>query len=214
MKSYSKVLLLSFLFSMVTGLAMAGTAYVTDELQFMVRTGKSTDNKIVAIARSGDRVDVGDTDGDWTYVKLPGGQEGWMLGRFLVPDPPGKVRMVTFEREHERLKQRFAKLDEEAVALREENRNFQTQLSETEKRLESIKGDHEKLKEDSAEFLALKEEATRMRSLLEEREGLVQELDRLLLERNIKMFALGAGVLLVGMVLGISMRKKQKSSFY
>ncbi|WP_179953317.1 TIGR04211 family SH3 domain-containing protein [Desulfobotulus mexicanus] len=187
---------------------------MTDELQFMVRTGKSTDNKIVSIARSGDRVQAVETDGDWTYVKLADGKEGWMLGRFLVPDPPGKVRMITFEREHERLKQRFSSLENEAAELREENKNLKTILTEKKTNLEMMESAHKQLKEDAAEFLALKEESIRMREELEAQDLLVKEMDARLLERNIKMFALGAGVLLVGMLLGGSMRKKKKSSFY
>ncbi|MDY0163488.1 TIGR04211 family SH3 domain-containing protein [Desulfobotulus sp.] len=200
-------------FFLLTGHALAQTAYVTDELQFMVRTGKDTTHKIVAIARSGDKVEVVETDGDWTYVKHDG-KEGWMLGRFLVPDPPGKVRMVAFEREHERLKQRLARLEEEAAQLREENRNLSKALEEKKTGLELVATAHEKLKEEAAEFLSLKEEAGRMREILEEQRAMVQDLDAQLLERNIKMFALGAGVLLVGMILGISMRKKQKNTYY
>lgn len=204
---------MSFLW-LSAGSVLAEMAYVTDELQFMVRTGKSTSNKIVAIARSGDRVQKMETDGDWTYVKLADGKEGWMLGRFLVPDPPGKVRMITFEREHERLKQRFSSLEKEAAELREENKNFKKTLTEKKTNLEITESAHRQLKEDAAEFLALKEEAAKMRKELEAQDLLVKDMDARLLERNIKMFALGAGVLLVGMLLGGSMRKKKKSSFY
>lgn len=202
------------IFFILVGSALAKSAYVTDDLQFMVRTGKDVTNKIITVAHSGTKVTVVESDGDWAYVKLPNGKKGWMLARFLVPDPPGKVRMLTFEREHNRLKLRFSKLEKETVKLREENLNLSTGLEEKKTRLAQVETAYEKLTKNSTDFFSLKEEADHIRKTLEEQKGIVEDLDARLLERNIKMLALGAGILLLGMVLGISMRKKKKKPFY
>lgn len=212
-RSIMAVVLACTMMGMGAGSAAAASAYVTDELKFMVRTGQGTTNKIISVANSGDRVQVVQRDGDWAMVKLPNGKEGWMLARFLVDEAPGKVRMVKLEADYKALSRKYNSLRTEATALRAENRELAGTLKTSNTDLNQVRNDFKSLKADAAEYLTLKQDYARMKEQLKEQTGVLQELDELLLKRNIKMFALGAGVLLVGMLLGLSMRKKNSSRY-
>ena len=78
------------------GLAQQGwstKAYVTDSFEITLRTGPGNENKIIAMLFSGRPLEVLDTRGECSQVKvLDGGKEGWVLSRYLVTRLPWEVQ--------------------------------------------------------------------------------------------------------------------------
>ena len=77
--------------------AAAQTLYVTQtEVGYLnLRDGPGTRHEIIGRLSPGDRVDVEETLGLWTRVRLPSGARGWVSGEYLARGAP-KVADVRF----------------------------------------------------------------------------------------------------------------------
>ena len=58
-----------------SGTVFAETMYVKDVLRLPLRTGQSTEYKIIAVIESGMQVEVLQVQEDWTQVRLPNQKE-------------------------------------------------------------------------------------------------------------------------------------------
>lgn len=197
--------------------AMAETRYVTDVLEITVRTGKSTDHKIIAMIESGQRVNVLQDDREWAFVRLADGKEGWVLTRYLTRSEPNQRVLERLQKKHETLTEQVNALTEENKFLKEENRVLKSDLDFQKDSLNEMSSDYQTLKEESAEYMDLKDSERQARSRMQELDGKVEilekEASRLRMQQNIRWFLAGSGVLLAGFVIGtISKRKRRRSS--
>ena len=163
----------------VRGIATAKTMYVTDILLASIRTGPSTENKIVAFAKSNHRVEVLEESEDWSYVKLRNGKEGWMLSRLLLAGP-------TKDRVIKQLQTDNKGLNEECSVLRKENTRLKAESLEQQSMIK---------KQNKSLF------------------NLEQKTDDLSHNRPTRWLLSGALVLLIGILVGYSSRKKKKGMF-
>jgi SH3 domain protein len=190
------------------------TRYVKDDIQVMVRTDPGARRKIVAMPMSGTRVEVLETEGGWSKVRLPDNNEGWMLSHYLDPGPPNKAVIATLKRENEALRQRVKTLVEENPRLKNERKNLQRALSEQTKTAEALKGSYETLKRESSEFLALKashEKVSKDLAARTQRQGELEEkVKDLQNTRTLRWFLAGAGVLFVGFIVGFMTRRPKR----
>ncbi len=192
----------------------AESMYVSDKLKVTVRSGPSTEYKILDIAESGQRVEVLETGEDWTLVKLASGKEGYVTTRYLVPGPTYAIRFNQLQVKQKALTQQATALLEENTILRAENKKLKSALNGTEKSLKKLDGDYQELKTGSAEFLSLK---TKYKKISEQLAGQTQKADKLdkalskvELNQYIKWFLAGSGVLLVGFIVGFSARRQRR----
>jgi SH3 domain protein len=193
---------------------LAETMYVTDMLKLTVRSGPSTEHKILAVAESGQQVEMLEPGEDWSLVRTANGKEGYVLTRYLVPDPTYNIRLERLQNKHKALMQQAATLLEENTALKKEDRQLKSTLDENEKVLKKLRVDYEKLKAGSAEYIALKEKYKTASGQLAEQtkraEALDEELRSIEMNQYIKWFLAGSGVLLVGFIVGFSARKGRR----
>jgi len=105
-------------FSIVFGLALlcgvAQAEYVTDRLQLGVHMQPDASDRSFAKLKSGDRVDILETNRYHALVTLPDGRKGWVKKTYLVPDKPAILRVTEVERERDKAN---AKLDSLAASL-------------------------------------------------------------------------------------------------
>ena len=205
------VVIFMFLFS---GNVYAESMYVKDVLRLPLRTGNSTEYKIIAVIESGLQVEVLQTQEDWTQVRLPSGKEGWVQSRYLSAEPTSKIKLEQLEIRHKNLTAQAATLLEENTKLKREKRKLNAELADNQTTLNKISKDFDSLKADSAEFLNLKTkydatavelaEKTKKLAILEE------ELSKLELYNYIKWFLAGSGVLLVGFIVGFSAKRQRR----
>ncbi len=77
-----------------SAVGFAETRYVTDLLKLPLRTGPSTEYKILALVESGQQVEVVEPGESWSKVRLGNGKEGYVLNRYLVARPTSAVRLA------------------------------------------------------------------------------------------------------------------------
>ena len=93
--------------------AQAESMYVTDVLKVTLRTGPSTDNKIIKMVESGQKIAVIEPGQEWSLVRLDDGNEGWILNRYMISDETNKIKLVKLESKHSKLKAKFSYIFEE-----------------------------------------------------------------------------------------------------
>ena len=192
----------------------AESMYVTDVLKLTLRSGPSTEYKILAVIESGQQVDMLEPGEEWSQVKLADGKEGYVLTRYLLRDPTHNVRLEQLQNKHKAAMQQSAALLEENTRLKDENKKLKSTLQSNEKMLEDLGSDYKKLKTGSAEFLNLKAKYKKISAQAAEQTKRANKLNEELsgIEKNeyIKWFLAGSGVLLVGFIVGFSARRGRR----
>lgn len=117
-----QAMLLSILLS-VAGVCEAATMYVTDDLEIDMRSGESNRHKILKMIPSGAALSVlsENPETGYTLVRTPSGQEGWVLSRYLSPQPAARLLLD--------------KANGDLQAIKEENKQFRREL-------DALKGTH------------------------------------------------------------------------
>jgi len=215
MKSFTGyTLFIQFIILISTLSAQAESMYVTDVLKVDLRTGPSTDYKIIKMVESGEKIELIEPGQNWSLVRLNNGKEGWILNRYMISDETSKIKLVKLELEHSTLKAKFNSIFEENSELKTENQKLGSELSDTKKELERIRNDYESLKADSAEFLTLQSNFEKVSKQLSEQTQKSNELEKqvsnLEVSYYIKWFLAGSGVLFVGFVLGFSTKRQRR----
>jgi SH3 domain protein len=197
-----------------TAVGFAETRYVTDQLKLPLRTGPSTEYKILDLVKSGQQLEVVEPGKDWSQVRLPNGKEGYVLNRYLVGQPTSAVQLAKLKGQYTSLRQQATALIEENNRFKEENKTFKSSLDSNEKTLSKLETDYKELKAGAAEFLSLKkkyrEVSTQLAEQTERANTLDKELSGLEMNQYIKWFLAGSGVLLVGFIIGFSAKRGRR----
>jgi len=192
----------------------AESMYVTDQLKLTLRSGPSTGHKVLAVVESGQKVEILELGEDWSLVRNANGKEGYVLTRYLKPEPTHTVRLERLQSKHKALMQQSATMLEENTRFRSEDKKLKSALDKNEKELQKLGLDYDKLKAGSAEYLELKEKhKTVSRQLAEQTkraDTLDEELRAIEINQYIKWFLAGSGVLLVGFIVGFSARRQRR----
>lgn len=209
-----KIVIITSLLLMVASAVYAETRYVTDYLRINLRTGKGNNYRIIRMVPSGQRVEVLEEEDKWARIELPDGAEGWVQAQYLQEQPAARQTVETLQDRLEPLETEYESLKEENQRLLKMNQEMAEQIEEMEKELEDARNAYETLREDSAEFLKIKEEHEQLTAAIEEKNARIEELEGRITEEflstAIKWFLAGAGVLLLGMILGHRARKKKR----
>ena len=200
----------------ISGVVCAETMYVTDVLRLTLRTGKSTEHKIIAVIESGQKVEILESGEEWSSVRMADGKEGWVLTRYLTPRETYNVKLKRLEDKHKNLMAQAASLLEENTKLNSENKKLKAAFQQNEKAFNKIQGDFESLKSESAEFIKLRTNYKKISKELDEKSqrltDLEEQISRLQLYHYVKWFLVGAGVLLIGFIVGFSAKRQRRRS--
>jgi SH3 domain protein len=205
---------LSLMLGLFSNFVYAETMYVSDILKLTLRSGPSTENKILAVIESGQMLDIVKSGKEWSQAQLPNGKEGWVLSRYLTPDETNNIKLERLEAKHKNLMIQAAELLEENNRLEAENKRVSTEFNTNQEQLVKTKADYEALKTEAAEFLTLKTNYKRVASQLAEQTAkakqLEEELSSLEMNTYIKWFLAGSGVLIVGFLIGFSTKRQRR----
>lgn len=194
----------------------ASKAYITDSFEITLRTGPSKQNKVIGLPVSGQPVEVLDLQGEWSLVRLLGGreQEGWVATRYLITRQPWEMQAKALKQENTELEARLDQVEKELNEKVEQEKALKTKLEAATGSHESLRGDYESLKRESEGYLKLKEAhgivQARVKRLEEEVKRLSEENKDLVSSQVNRWFAIGALVLLCGLMIGLIVGKQQK----
>lgn len=206
---------------LLTSAAQAATTYVSD-IQFVaIREGQ--DNNTRAVERgikSGTPLEVLDQENGYTRVKTPSGNEGWVADYFLSDDAVTRDQVITLQSKLTALSESKQKISTELQDSKKVIRDLNSKSSSLEndktlliKQLQENKALTEKAKsivsqnnDVAYQIESLKKQLTTAEALADAQQDTTQQ----------KWFAIGAGTLLGGLVIGffipLARRKKSSSS--
>jgi len=209
-----RVVFIGICLTIFSGMAYAESMYVTDLIKLTLRSGPSTEYKILAVVESGQKLEVLEPGEDWSLVRLASEKEGYVLTRYLTPEPTHSVLLEQLQEKYDVVNQQSAALLEENTRLKDENKELKSTLSTTQQTLQELDKDYKELKAGSAEFLSLKakykQASEHLTAQTKKAEKLDEELGRIEMNQYIKWFLAGSGVLLVGFIIGFSARKQRR----
>jgi len=199
----------------------AKTMYLTDSFEAPLRTGQTNAYRILAYPKSGSALEVLEVNKEsgYTKVKTQRGIEGWIQTRYLVNNPIAKHRLLQAQKQLASLKEKNKALssgqssaNKAASELAKQNKSLQTVNSKLEKELNYVK-------EVSGNAININQ---RNKQLIEENQQLKNEFDllssdneRLKDNANSQYFMMGAGAILLGIILGLvlpSLKPKRKDT--
>ena len=191
-----------------TGAAAQQTRYVSEELEVGVRGGPSNQNRIVSSVRAGQPVTVMEQSGDgWSRVRLPSGNEAWILTRYLQDEPHSRERLAEVEAELAEIRSgaddqegRIAELLDRRNELTTERDELQAQITDMEAELEELRDIAERPQEIQRENRRLEQELIEARDSADEYRRQVEVMQA---DSQRKWFMTGALVTVGSVILGI-----------
>ena len=201
-------LLIAMFLSYLPAQVSAETVYVSDQLEINLRTGPSLKNKIIKILKSGAIVEVlQENPNGYTEVKASDGKIGWVPKRYLMDSPSARSRLEEVQKREQGLVAQQQEVEALRVAVVEhEKSSEQMQASNAQLRTEL-----EKVKNIAADTLTINDKNKALAGALaqaEEKQTVLQvENERLKNNTEQAWFLRGAGVILLGMFLGLLIPK-------
>ena len=199
-----------------SGPVLAENKYINDIMKITMRTGPGTDRKIIALVGIGQKVEVVRWGGDWTLIRLTNGKEGWVISRFLTDKIPSSIELKVLKSKYKALMNEAATMQEADSLLKAENKELSTKLAASRKKFQKTSNNYETLKRESKDFFKLqslfKESSSKLAEQTKKAEKFEDELTKLLFNQNIKWFLSGAGVLILGFIIGLSTKRQRRRS--
>lgn len=212
----------TLLICLIAAPALGATRYVSDQLEIPMRSGKSTQYRIVKMLPSGTPLEVLDVDQAEGYsrVRTPDGTEGWVLTRLLQNIPSARDRLATAEKKLAQLqeaeRERMANLDN----LKNEKGSLEGKLSALLEQNSKLKQELLEIRRTASSTLAIanenKELKNKVLQMERDMQRLTQENEALSDRTKRDWFMVGAGVIIVGIILGLILpriRVKKRSSW-
>lgn len=219
MKSITLILVL--LLGLVTT-ATAETRYVSDRLDIQMRTGKGTKFRILRMLPSGTALEVLEIDKEtgYTRVRAPGGVEGWVLTRVLMKGQAARDKLADAEKRLASLELENRKLSSSFQTLKTEKGSADQILGKFDKENRKLSQELDNIRRTASSSLAIDAENRELKSRIVAYERQVQSLQQEnsgLKDRTARdWFMVGAGVVVLGMIIGLiipRIRWRKKSSW-
>lgn len=218
-----RIVVLSLLsFSLFTGVAQAATKYVADHLIITVRSGQGNQHKIIKTITTGTKLEILEEFPDTGYarVSLEDGTEGWVRTQYLSDTPAAKDLLERLQARHEKLKEKFAGTAEELKTLKGEFAKLNRENDKLEKEYKSLQDQMGRINQVAAKPILLDKENRELKEqnvTLSNEMQLISQENQILKDRSDRdWFIAGAGIMVVGILLGLilpKLRPSKKSSW-
>jgi SH3 domain protein len=189
----------------------ARTMYATDTFEIVVRSAKQIAGRnIVKVLSSGAPIEVRNIDDTWAAVRLEDGRTGYVETKYLIDREPYKVTAERLQLEVGQQREHLATLTQQLTTLRDEYQHLQKASGLSEVQLQDIGQKYEQLHHESTttQYLETKEKyADLQRTHAEAQQQLVTlnaAYTSLKSSTRLIWFLSGAGVILIGWVLGLT----------
>jgi SH3 domain protein len=187
--------------------------YITDKVEASVRTGKgyAAGSQYLDLVRTGDKVEVVATEGEYVRVVIPSGKEGWLHSRYVTAVQPENT---------EKLKEKVKTISDEMAKVKEEKTELETVRDQQAVKLKESEQAYETLKSGCSDFMKVQADVDKAQQELRANSEVIAQLQREKedLEQNTQLiwFISGAAAVLSGFLIGMwlqGVRKKRKSKF-
>ena len=169
--------------------AWAETVYVDDKLTITFRSGPGMDRKIIEYLTTGDHMELLQDGEEWALVRLPDGQEGWVMKQYITKTKPSTMQVADLQQANSNLTSRSDELAKENETLKAANQKVNAALAEKTKALADLTTEYNDLKQSS-------------------------DASSFQMRKYLIFFFSGAGILFIGILLGLVMKRQRRKSMY
>jgi SH3 domain protein len=230
----SKLILLFVLFILLSvsfGPAHANRGYVSDMLIITLREGQGREYKAIRTLKTGTPIEVLEESGRYLRIRTEEGEEGWVEKQYISSELPKNLIIAGLKQETNRLSARVEELEKSQTLvldqLKEAERTYDAKVKELEKnannRQEEVSRMTMELKQITEKYNTLLDKSKNVLDLINEHDKLQAENAKLNTEtarltkenarlgstRMLRWFLAGAGVFLIGLIIGKVSRKKR-----
>ena len=227
------ILLFLFFFCLAKPV-LAKSGYISDRLIVYIKDSIEAPNKNIGRVQTGDKVDIIETKDNYHLIKTDDNQEGWILKQYILFSEPKEMVIKTIQAENSALREQLAEQEEtNAKKLEDVRHSFKkagdqdvlVKKAEELKELSS-KGDR-LLARNKALEISIQAKERENSTLENKRKKLAEKINQLDanlakirkagltsilgLDPRITWLLTGAFILLVGMLIGKSGKRKQPS---
>jgi len=227
-KHKQEVIVKKWTATLIGALLISGSAaaqeiyYVTDQLTITMRSGESTQHKIIRSLKSGTKLEIieNNKDSGFSRARTQGGTEGWVLTRFLTTQPSARQRLETANNTIKQLNKELPELRSEVNKSNSERSSLSKTSNSLEKENKKLNKELTQIKEISRNAIALDEDNKNLREKLIRLETDLQAMEQhnsILKDRSSRdWFITGTFVTIFGILIGLlvpRMRVKPKSKW-
>ncbi|MGI9291396.1 MAG: TIGR04211 family SH3 domain-containing protein [Gammaproteobacteria bacterium] len=222
-KLLTRILLAGIFFQLIsTPAVFAEDRWVTDEFEIMMRSGASNKQRIIKQLKSGTKLELlqANDESGFSEVRLPSGDQGWVLTRYLRTTPTAKKRLPDLEGRLENSASQNRELRKEIDELKNEKQELQAELADLQGSNRSLQERVERITRLSSGTIQVDEENQLLKQQLTDIQSTVSALEvdnsRLASRSDREWFLVGGGVLVLGLLLGLVLPRiswKKKDSW-
>jgi SH3 domain protein len=191
-------------------LSNAETMYITDTLQFAIRSGMGVEYKILKFLKSNDKVDVVATEGEYSKLRLDDGAEGWILTRYLKSDTPKSNLIEDLQSQIEKLKEKNNNSRETIIQYGEDIKELESIKKTQEHHIKNLENEFNDLKSSSTDYLLLKSEHEKLKEEMTKNTRTISKLnsekEELREKTNLMWFVAGSSAVLIGFIIGFALQ--------
>lgn len=183
--------------------------YVSDSLWLQLRSGPSSEFRILKALRSGEHLIFIEEDEEkgYTRVKTDKGLEGWVLTRFLVDEPIAREKLILANREMDKLKAELETTKTQKAELESQVETLKSDRSGLNRSQDKLEKELNRIKTISANALALDEKSKKLTQRNQELEiqveALTTENAQLHDDRQQTYLIYGGGLVIIGIFAGL-----------
>jgi len=227
--------IVAFIVSAPINSVFADTRYVSDRLIISVRDGQDQNAAVLGYLETAAPVEILEERGDFLRIRTEDGIEGWVRTQYIVSEKPKALIIDNLKNEIEALNKKIQTIkneeDSASNTLSESKKMYQEKIDELKEEVNINQKFAAKAKSD---FIELNKKFTTLLNNSKNTGKLINEVEQLkkintelntevkslrkdrknpLKSNRIQSFIAGAGVLLLGFILGGSAKKRKKTRF-
>ncbi|MEM7610201.1 MAG: TIGR04211 family SH3 domain-containing protein [Pseudomonadota bacterium] len=203
--------------------AQGNTQYVSDQFEVTMRRGPSTSNAIVRMLPSGTPLEVlsVDSQNGYSEVRLTtSNTTGFVLTRYLMNQRDARSQLAALQERLATLRSQSGEAGRELDDLRQANAEANRRIASLDQDNGRLRDELQALQQKAANVINIDRENTALRKDLTDTQIELQlvkeENSELSSKRIMHWFVIGAGVMLVGIVLGLilpGLRRRKRGGY-
>ena len=189
--------------------------YITGIAALNVRTDSNEKADVAGTVKAGEKILALAVANGWTRIETSDGLEGWVSTRYLSANPPPEAKAESAAAEPKTLREKFQAVTLENQTLKEENIGLTTRLNEQTIQMGSMEESFQTLKKEAGAYHQLKDTLVQRDHELKEKNDRIASLEKKLIDQYtaiaIRWSLVGAGILIIGYIMGARTKKKRSS---
>ena len=195
--------------------------YVIDVLYITLRDAPSGDASVIRALKSGTKLEVLEEGAEgYSRVITAKGEEGWAKTKYLTDEPVAILKVASLEQKTKTLEEKVNDLKEKSSLAKRKVKEAEKERKRLESKSQKLLNENKKMKAISAKPIELAKEnevlSAANTSMNAELKELREEKELNSDTKSRDWFITGAGVLIIGMVIGLilpSIRWRRRNSW-